>query len=129
SINSRILDSSGGVGHERAAYTTATAMIAAAATMASPSPVDDAFSMRCVSLLSGDADTRHHSSQLVLEDVAGEHPVTWVIGDEGNLDRLLRIHHHRVLPFAVPCRLSVAIEHAKAVAMQVDRVVPAGFVD
>lgn len=59
---------------------------------------------------SGDADSAHHPRRLVLEDVAVEHPVAGVVGDEGDLDALLRRQQDGVLPFPKADRLAIAAE-------------------
>src|SRR3546814_2695884 len=69
-----------------------------------------------------------HARGLVLEDVAVDHPVARVVGDERDLDALVRRHQHRVLPLAMAGRRPVAAQHPEGMAVQMDRVMPGGVV-
>src|SRR3546814_4128759 len=73
-------------------------------------------------------DDAHHPGRLVLEDVAMEHTVTGVVGDECDLDPLARAHQHGVLPLPMSGRHAVPAQHSERVAVQVDLVVPVGVV-
>lgn len=76
-----------------------------------------------------DAYQPEHAAGLMLQDMAMEHPVAWIVCNERDFDALARVHHHRVLPFAAACRLTVARDHPKNVAMQMHRMVPGRIVD
>src|SRR3546814_10493138 len=58
------------------------------------------------------------------QDVAVEHTVAGVGGDEGNLGALARAQKHGVLPFTVAGRRAVAADHPEGMAVQVDRMMP-----
>ena len=63
----------------------------------------------------------------MIDDVAVQHPVTWVIGNEGALDDILRCDQHRVAPLPVreansPITMSCArTEAAKANSAQIKK--------
>ena len=76
-----------------------------------------------------DAYQPEHAAGLMLQDMAMEHPVAWIVRNERNFDALARVHHRRVLPFAVACRLTVTRYHPKDVTMQMHRMVPSRVVD
>src|SRR3546814_15919971 len=71
-----------------------------------------------------DADDAHHARGLVLQDVAVEHPITGIVGGEGDLDALARRHQHGVLPLPMRGGRTVAGNKPAGVAMQADRVLP-----
>lgn len=45
--------------------------------------------------------TGQATGRLVFENVAVEHPIAGIVGDEGDLDLLARRNQRRVLPFAL----------------------------
>ena len=64
----------------------------------------------------------------MFKNMAVEHPITGVVRDKGDVDPFLGGHHHGVLPFVVLCWLAVPGNHAKAMAVKVDRMRPSGSV-
>lgn len=73
---------------------------------------------------SGNTDDPHHSSGLMLQSVAVEHPAARIVGEKGDLRALAQRHQHGVLPFAESSRAAIAAHHPERMAMQVDRVMP-----
>jgi len=52
--------------------------------------------MRKVPRPSSDTDIAHHTGFLMLDNVSMEHPIARIVGDEGELDALLRQHEDRI---------------------------------
>src|SRR5579875_188803 len=73
-------------------------------------------------------DHGHQPADLVLHDMAMKHPVAGVVRDERDPHALPRADEHRVAPDLIRLGPAIAVEHPKAVAMQVHRVPPRGFV-
>ncbi len=71
---------------------------------------------------SRNTDHPYHSTRLMFENVAVEHPVARIVCDENDLDPLARGHQHRVLPFAMHSGLPVPAKNPKGMAVHVDRV-------
>src|SRR5262249_8411624 len=80
------------------------------------------------SLASFDAHRCHHAGGLMLQDVAMEHPVAGIVGDEGDVDAFFWCGEHRILPLLEPRRHPVPRYHSKRVAMQVDGMMEGGVV-
>src|ERR1051326_6470152 len=62
-----------------------------------------------------DPNDAHHPGLLVGGDVAMEHPVAGVVGNEGKFGALARRHEHGVAPFLTRVRFAVAACDAEAV--------------
>src|SRR5260370_41471974 len=68
-----------------------------------------------------DAEDRHQSGHLMIRDMAMQHPVAGIVGDEGNIDGLFRRQQHSVGPLTMRHRGPVAAQHAEAVAVEMNR--------
>src|SRR5262245_10897443 len=75
------------------------------------------------SLASFDAHRCHHAGGLMLQDVAMDHPVAGIVGDEGDFDVLLRRNQYRVTPLPIGRCPAVARDDAEGMAMQMNRMV------
>ena len=60
-------------------------------------------------------------ADLMVHDVAMQHPVAGIVGDEGDVHRFLRRNEDGVGPLSIGDRGTVALEHPEAVAVQVHR--------
>ena len=58
--------------------------------------------------------------------MAVQHPVAWIIGDQGDVGRLSRRDEHGVGPLMIGDGRAVAAQHPEAVAMEMHRVPPDG---
>src|SRR5947207_2336239 len=67
-----------------------------------------------IDLLSPDTANGHHPGLVMVSDVAMEHPVAAVIGDEGDLGSFACGHQHRIPPLPKLVRFAVPADDAKA---------------
>src|SRR5258707_10109865 len=68
-----------------------------------------------------DAEDGHQSGHLVIRDMAMQHPVSGIVGDEGDIDDLSRPQQHGVGPLSMWNRRAVAAQHPEAVAVEMHR--------
>src|SRR5262245_61976733 len=81
-----------------------------------------------ISYRSRNTDDPHHPGFLVIGDMAVEHPVARVVGDEGDFDDLAGRNQCRIAPLATSSRFSVTADDAEAVPMPMHRVPPRGLI-
>jgi hypothetical protein len=78
---------------------------------------------------SGDFDYTHHAATLVLQDMAVEHPLAGIVGDERDLDRFVHAEERRVLERSVGLVPSVSADVPVGVAVLMLRVLEGGAVN
>src|SRR5262245_13237876 len=103
--------------------------LSARATATARKVAKKTVSERNIAILpSGNSDHTHHAALLVLQDVAVEHPIAGVVGDERNLHFLTGRHQHRIPPFPQAGRDTVTAEDAERMPVQMHRVPPGRLV-